>query len=57
MTKPVNVCMFVYLNFYMFLQACDNTAYLWDMRTGEYVQYFEVFNSQTKNVPMDNLDS
>ena len=24
------------------LQACDNVAYLWDMRTGDYVQYFEV---------------
>ena len=23
-------------------QACDNIAYLWDMRTGSYVQYFEV---------------
>ena len=23
-------------------QACDNVAYLWDMRTGDYVQYFEV---------------
>ena len=23
-------------------QACDNIAYLWDMRTGGYVQYFEV---------------
>ena len=22
--------------------ACDNVAYLWDMRTGDYVQYFEV---------------
>ena len=24
------------------VQACDNIAYLWDMRTGGYVQYFEV---------------
>lgn len=23
-------------------KACDNVAYLWDMRTGDYVQYFEV---------------
>ena len=31
-------------------QACDNIAYLWDMRTGGYVQYFEVCSSSSSSM-------
>ena len=39
----INVCTF-------FSQACDKMAFVWDMRTGNYVQYFEGHDSDINAV-------
>ena len=33
-----------------FFQACDKMAFVWDMRTGNYVQYFEGHESDINAV-------
>ncbi len=32
------------------LQSCDKMAFVWDMRTGNYVQYFEGHDSDINSV-------
>ena len=34
----------------LFYQACDKMAFVWDMRTGNYVQYFEGHESDINAV-------
>ena len=33
-----------------YMQACDKMAFVWDMRTGNYVQYFEGHESDINAV-------
>ena len=38
------------INVHFFWQACDKMAFVWDMRTGNYVQYFEGHDSDINAV-------